>query len=333
MNKYLITGFSGFVSKHFIQYLEQQKIPSLILGLDINEPDFRIASESFKYIRCEFIKIDLLDKEKIKNIIFQFSPEYILHLASFSSVAFSWKEPLLSFQNNTNIFLNLLETIREFNLKTRVLSIGSSEEYGDISEDKLPLREETPLNPISPYAVARVSQELLSKIYVDSFGLDIILTRSFNHIGPGQKEIFVVSSFVKQLVEIKLNGLTQGELTTGDVNIIRDFLDVRDVVAAYYNLLKKGKSGEIYNVCSGNGITLEEVIQKIAILLKLKVTIKPSNSLIRPNDNKIIIGSNLKIKKELGWQAEYSIERSLIDLIDYWELQLTDKIAYECEEK
>jgi len=333
MNKYLITGFSGFVSKHFIQYLEHQKIPSFILGLDLTEPDFRIASESFKYIKCEFIKIDLLDKEKIKNIIFQFSPEYILHLASFSSVAFSWKEPLLSFQNNTNIFLNLLETIREFNLKTRVLSIGSSEEYGDISEDQLPLREETPLNPISPYAVARVSQELLSKIYVNAFGLDIVLTRSFNHIGPGQKEIFVVSSFVKQLVEIKLNGLTQGELTTGDVNIIRDFLDVRDVVAAYYNLLKKGKRGEIYNVCSGHGITLEEVIQKIAILLKIKVTIKPCNSLIRPNDNKIIIGSNLKINKELGWQAEYSIERSLIDLIDYWELQLKDKIEYECEEK
>ncbi len=315
MDKYLITGFSGFVAKHFLDFLDQQQIPAYVLGVDIHKPEFNIYG--FQHVRCSFEKTDLLNKDEVDNIIYQFQPTYILHLASFSSVAFSWKNPVASFANNTNIFLNLLEKVRNMNLNCRILSIGSSEEYGNVESDKLPLTEKHDLNPISPYAVARVSQEMLSRIYVDGYGMDIIMTRSFNHIGPGQRDLFVISSFAKQLVEIKRAG-NEGKLVTGDTSIIRDFVDVRDVVKAYYLLFKKGRKGEIYNVCSGNGTSLNEIIDTMAKELSITLYKEINPSLIRPNDNKKIIGSNNKIVAETDWELSYMLKNSLTDILEYW---------------
>ena len=238
MKKILITGFSGFVSLHFLKYIDTLGDKFSIEGIDINEPSFDL--KSFKNLQCHFTFLDLLNKDDIDNLIFQFQPHYILHLASFSSVAFSWKNPVASFTNNTNIFLNLLEQIKNLNLNCRILSIGSSEEYGKVNQEAIPLKETEILNPVSPYAVARVSQELLSKVYVKGYHLDIVLTRSFNHIGPGQKDIFVVPSFVKRIMEIQKYN-SSPVLKTGDLSIIRDFTDVRDVVRAYYLILTKGE--------------------------------------------------------------------------------------------
>lgn len=315
MKKYLITGFSGFVSHHFLEYLENNKIIASIKGIDIYDPDFKI--EGYNYFKCDFEKINLLHKDAVENVVLNFQPDYILHLASFSSVAFSWKEPIISFQNNTNVFLNLLETIRKLNLPTRILSVGSSEEYGDVKESDLPLTENHPLKPISPYAVARVSQELLSQVYANGYNLDIIMTRSFNHIGTFQKDIFVVSSFIKQLLDMSNNAALNRELITGDVNIVRDFTDVRDVVAAYYLLINKGEKGAIYNVCSGVGISLKDIIQIVSNLLNIDVTIRVDPKRIRPRDNRLIVGSNAKLKG-LGWQQKYLLNDTLKDVIDYW---------------
>lgn len=285
------------------------------MGIDINEPDFNI--HQFNNIKCSFAKIDLLNKSQVDNIIYQFQPNYILHLASYSSVAFSWKHPVTSFSNNTNIFLNLLEQVRSLDLNCRILSIGSSEEYGNVSEEDLPLTEEQDLKPLSPYAVARVSQEMLSKIYVDGYKQDIVLTRSFNHIGPGQKDIFVISSFARQLIEIKKYN-KEPLITTGDLSIVRDFLDVRDVVKAYYSLFKKGVNGQVYNICSGQGVTLESIIKTMCKLLNIEVKTQQNPALVRPNDNKIIIGSNAKIKETTNWQTTYTLEQSLKDILNYW---------------
>jgi len=315
MEKYLVTGFSGFVSFHFLSYLESLAIQVVVLGIDINEPDFDY--HVFLHVKCHFNSIDLLNKSQIDHVIYDFQPSYILHLASYSSVAFSWKHPVTSFSNNTNIFLNLLEQVRSLNLNCRILSIGSSEEYGNVIESDMPLREEHVLKPVSPYAVARVSQEMLSKIYVDGYKLDIVLTRSFNHIGPGQKEIFVISSFARQLAEIKKYN-KPAFIIAGDLSIIRDFLDVRDVVVAYYQLFKKGVSGEVYNICSGNGVSLAFIIKSMATYLGLEIVTHVNQDLIRPNDNKIIIGSNLKIKNATGWDLGYSLDKSLEDIINFW---------------
>ncbi len=319
MEKILITGLSGFVARHFLDYLENSHIRTQVLGIDIQP--ISIFSD-FKYIDFSYACIDLLQEEEIERILFQFQPEYILHLASYSSVAFSWKNPILSFQNNVNIFLNLLEVIRKYSLNTRILSIGSSEEYGNINTSDIPLKETARLDPLSPYAVARVSQEMLSRLYANSYNQDIVMTRSFNHIGPGQSDVFVVSSFVRRILEAKLNGEHNIELPVGNIDIVRDFLDVRDVVRAYYKLLHQGKKGEVYNVCSGRAIRLSEVITVIADLLEVEVIPLIDKKLIRPNDNMLIVGDNSKLCKDTDWYPKYDMKDSINDIIQYWKLKI-----------
>lgn len=316
MKKFLITGVSGFVGQHFIDFLESNRVKAHVLGVDLAENK---SVRDCTYVTQSFKQIDLLCGHEIERVLFEFQPDYVLHLASYSSVAFSWKEPVLSFQNNMNVFLNLVETIRRLGLCTRMLSVGSSEAYGNINEDHLPLVEDASLDPVSPYAVARVSQELLSKVYAEAYGVDLIITRSFNHIGPGQKDIFVISSFARQIAEIKKQGLKNGVLSTGDLQIIRDFLDVRDVVRAYYLLLTKGKKGRVYNVCSGKGHALKTVVDELASIAGVEITTALNPAFVRPSDNRVIIGSNKRIFDDLGWTPDISLQQSLKDILNYWE--------------
>jgi GDP-4-dehydro-6-deoxy-D-mannose reductase len=255
---------------------------------------------------------------RLIKLIYNYQPDYILHLASYSSVAYSWVNPVESFANNTNIFLNLVEQVRVLGLKCRILSVGSSEEYGRVNPGLLPLHEDLFANPLSPYAVARVSQEMLSKVYCNSLGSDIIITRSFNHIGPHQSEVFVISSFAKKLVAIKHSNLHNKQITVGNINIVRDFVDVRDVVKAYDLLLHSGRKGEVYNVCSGVGISIKQVLEQMMAILNLKVEPVVDENLVRPADNEIIIGSYNKINKETGWEPKIKFNDSLADVINYW---------------
>lgn len=321
--KYLITGFSGFVSAHFLDLLNRTDPGALVIGVDRSPAEFSTAS--LKNLAVEFQAVDLLNRNDTDILLHKFQPDYILHFASVSSVAQSWLTPLDSFVNNTNIFLNLVEQVRKLKLKCRILSVGSSEEFGEVNEQELPLTENHPLKPLSPYAVARVAQEMLSKIYADGYGMDIIMTRSFNHIGPGQKDIFVISSFARQLVEMATNPLRANLITVGNLAIVRDFVDVRDVVRAYLLLLKEGRSGEIYNVCSGTGVQLEEILYQMAGILGIQIHTKVNPELIRPNDNKKIIGSYHKIKNELGWSPEINLRQSLEDILLHWKTQLKPK--------
>jgi GDP-4-dehydro-6-deoxy-D-mannose reductase len=273
-------------------------------------------------LNFKYRSIDLLNKKEVAIVISEFKPNYLLHLASVSSVGHSWHYPQESFVNNTNIFLNIIDQIRVEGIKCRILSIGSSEEYGVVDKKNIPISESCPLNPVSPYAVSRVSQEMISQIYSNGYGMDIIMTRSFNHFGPRQKEIFVVSSFAKQLVEIANNKSLNATVNVGNLEIIRDFVDVRDVVKAYYLLLKHGVKGEIYNICSGKGFSLAEILNQMCEILDIKVEIKINTSLIRPNDNPVIIGNFSKIYNELSWTPEINIKQSVSDIIDWWKYQL-----------
>jgi GDP-4-dehydro-6-deoxy-D-mannose reductase len=318
MKKYIITGASGFVARHFFNYLDSLQEKSEVLGIDVTIPS-DVNSYTYSYIKLRFVEMNLLDYSAFESAIISFQPTHILHLASFSSVSKSWNDPINSFINNTNIFLNLAEIIRNNKISCRILSIGSSEEYGDVSAECIPIKETVPMQPVSPYAIARVSQEMLSQCYVSSYGLDIILTRSFNHIGPGQRDIFVVPSFAKQILEyIKAGNTEDIKLLTGDLSIIRDFLDVRDVVKAYYLLLEKGIRGEIYNVCSGTGRSLKEIVDMFSNLLNIRVSVEIDKERIRPGDNKIIIGDNNKIKEHTSWQPEIPFIDTLREIINYW---------------
>lgn len=312
--KILITGCSGFVGYYFMKHLVGMDKKINVLGIDFKVPefDFNLNNVGFTYSN-----INLMNGIDVYDVLSKFSPDYILHLASFSSVGLSWKSPIECFHNNTNIILYLLEAVRKAQLNCRILSIGSSEEYGNVKAEAIPLTEESLLDPVSPYAVARVSQELLSKVYIDGYGLDIIMTRSFNHIGPKQNNHFVIPSFAHQMAKIKHSGTGKGVLTVGNIDIIRDFLDVRDVVEAYSMLLEEGVNGEVYNVCSGEGHSLKGIIQIMAEAIGIKVKIIVDNKLIRPQDNMIIVGSNDKILQGIGWKRKIGLEESLRDIANH----------------
>jgi GDP-4-dehydro-6-deoxy-D-mannose reductase len=310
MKKYLITGISGFVAYHFLERLSSLGEQAQVLGLDLKIPQ-EVRDYSFKNVKLSFVELNLLDYVVLETAIISFSPDYIVHLASFSSVSKSWDAPLEVFLNNTNIFLNIAEAVRRNKIDCRVLSVGSSEEYGDVKESDIPIKEDMLLRPGSPYAVARVSQEMLSKCYVEAYKLDIILTRSFNHVGPRQRTDFAIPSFAKQISDGVKQGQKEIVLSTGDITVIRDFIDVRDVVSAYFALLGRGKAGEIYNVCSGKGHSLKEVVDLLAKIFSVKVTTETDPKRVRPADNKIIIGTFEKIKSHTGWQPEFGLEDSL----------------------
>ena len=210
-----------------------------------------------------------------------------------------------------------MENVRLLDLPCTILSVGSSEEYGNYPIEEMPLQETYQLHPSNPYSVARTAQEMLAELFVNGYGMNIVLTRSFNHIGPWQRDTFVISSFVKQLVECKLSG-KPAVLHTGNVEIIRDFLDVRDVVDAYYKLLHNGKNGEVYNICSGEGTRLRTIIETLGKLLDMEVTIQTDPSRIRPTDNLVIIGDNSKLKQTISWDLTHTLTDSLQDMIKYY---------------
>jgi len=297
--RFLITGAAGFVGGHLFNLLDSRDEQVVPLGID------RVAAPRIE-------AVDLTDRSRLNKVVAEFRPDFVIHLAAGSSVAESWKAPAACFLNNTAVFLNLLDAVREFVPGCRILSIGSAEVYGGDSTP--PFREETPFLPQNPYAVGRLAQEQLAKVYGNGFGLDIVSTRSFNHTGPGQSLRFAVPSFVRQLVDAKRRGKKRAVLQTGNVEVVRDLLDVRDVVQAYLLLLEKGRSGEVYNVCSGEGRTLRSVIETAARMLELEVDIVLDERLLRPSDVPSFIGCNDKLVQETGWRPMIPFEMTLRDM-------------------
>ncbi|MEP6712404.1 MAG: GDP-mannose 4,6-dehydratase [Ferruginibacter sp.] len=320
--KILITGISGFVARHFIELLSTSGETHTVAGIYCsNQPGF--SETQYPGITCSFYQVNLLNTEKVNGLLLSFRPDYILHLASKSSVAESWLHPADFITENTGIFLSLIEGLRINSLKCRMLSIGSSEEYGNADATSDALTESLCPHPASPYGAARVMQEKLVEIYSKNYGIDILHTRSFNHIGPYQSDHFVISSFAKQVVDQIKKGAKEIELVVGDVSVIRDFTDVRDVVKAYYGLMIDGKTGETYNVCSNEGYVLKDIIDMLGKLTGTTITYKTDKKNFRPSENKKIIGSFKKIKNEIGWQPEIPMEKSLRDLLAYWQTKLT----------
>jgi GDP-4-dehydro-6-deoxy-D-mannose reductase len=327
MKSILITGISGFVGGHFVHYLLSQGNDIEIHGISRSKPAWDFVPAVPELLTNHYFhQADLLDIPAIKSLLEEIQPEYIVHMAAQSSVAESWKTPVFSFMNNTNIFLNIIDTVRLNDNAARVLSIGSSEQYGIVSPSDLPLTEETPQHPANPYAVARVAQEELAKIYADGYGLDICCTHSFNHCGPGQSDRFVVSAIVKQFVQIA-HGLQEPVIHIGNGAIVRDFVDVRDVVAVYNLLLAKGKRGEVYNVCSGTGRTIEEVVTLLSEMKGIRVRVHEEQAQIRPIDNPRIIGSNAKIRRDMGWKPLIPFEQSLLSVYDYWDHRISREVS------
>jgi GDP-4-dehydro-6-deoxy-D-mannose reductase len=301
MSRILITGCNGFVARYFVDYFRTKNIAAEFSGVDISP---LCALEGVAYSQ-----MDLMDREGITKLLLANQPTHIAHFASVSSVSQSWERPVESFTNNTNIFLNIVESVRKLRLSPRILSIGSSEEYGNYPQQALPLKEHYQLHPSSPYAIARVAQEMISKLYADSYDLEVMMTRSFNHIGPGQRDIFAIPSFIRQMLDAKAANRTV--ISVGNSDIVRDFLDVRDVVDAYYKILFFGRKGEVYNVCSGIGYKLSDIIKQVAEIIDFSPELIVDPVKVRPTDNQIVIGDSFKLMTELNWCPVIPLETSL----------------------
>lgn len=313
MVEYLITGCGGFVGTHYLSYLQDRNFKGEIVGIGTSPPLRRPAQ-----LKYSFETLNLLNANRLEQVIKKYKPRFCVHLASMSSVALSWVNPNQSFTNNTNVFLNLVEAIRKYSPETRILSVGSSEQYGPGIVEGVLYAESDRLVPENPYSVARCAQEQLARVYIAGFGLDIVMTRSFNHIGPGQRERFVISRFCRLFAKALDDGAAFLVMPTGDLQVTRDFLDVRDVVVAYDAILHRADTGSVYNVCSGRGVLLFDVVNQLSEMSGVHFRTRIDESLLRPIENRMIVGSRKLLTTAFGWEPTIPLVISLSDMLRYW---------------
>lgn len=314
----LITGITGFVGKYLSSFLLEQGTGE-IFGIDIRKPEnFPDQEPAEKQKQIHFYQCDLLNETEIQKLISEIKPDYIFHLAAQTNVALSHKEPKKTLEINLIGSLNILESLRKEKLEhTRVLVVCSSDEYGKVYPNELPIKETNPLRPLTPYAVSKICQEMIAYQYYLSYRVSTIRIRAFNHTGPGQTPEFVCPAFAKQIAEAEA-GLIPPVIRVGNVTPIRDFSDVRDIVRAYWLVMEKGESGEVYNVCSGKGRTIKEILEILLKMAKIDIKVETDLERTRPVEVPVIIGSYEKIYKQTGWQPTIPIEQTLEDLLHYW---------------
>jgi GDP-4-dehydro-6-deoxy-D-mannose reductase len=307
----LITGVSGFVGGHMVDLLRAEAPQAEIVGLD-SRPGNRARS-----LGIEIVKADLQDPVSVRRALEQVRPDRLVHLAAQSSPQRSWEDPAGTLKTNLLGLLHLLEAARTLSLEPRLLVVGSAEEYGLVQPHQMPLREEAPLRPASPYAVSKVAQGFLALQYALSLGLPIVRTRTFHHTGPRRGEQFAESSFARQLAEIEA-GRRPPWVEVGNLDAVRDFTDVRDVVRAYWALLDRGAPGEVYNVCSGRGVKMTDLLEELVALSGLEVEIRVDPSRLRPLDVPVVVGDPSRLCAATGWHASIPLSRTLRDLLDHW---------------
>jgi GDP-4-dehydro-6-deoxy-D-mannose reductase len=328
--KALVTGASGFMGRYMVSRLASSGTE--VLGLDAVVPgtdagpgsvdiDGHLLPPPYPEDGVEIRKCDLLDAESVEESVSSWQPDIIFHLAAQSSAALSFKDPAGTMRTNVMGTLNLLEAARR-RRNTRIILTGSAEEYGKRTPDEMPIRESTSIEPVSPYAASKAAQNTLAMQYHRAFGIEVVATRSFSHTGPGQTTVFVLPSFAKQCAEIKA-GLREPVLRTGNLDVIRDFLDARDVAEAYVLLAEKGRPGTTYNVCSGTGLALSEAVRHLVALTGKDVKVEPDPQLFRPADVPVLIGDNRRLVEDCGWSAVRGSGKILDDLFIWWEASVT----------
>ncbi len=288
----LITGVEGFVGSHLAKELKSKGYE--VAGTYLNECTLNIK----KY------HVDILEPREIEKCLVDYKPHLIFHLAAISNVKLSMEKPELTFRVNVEGTKNILERT-----KAKVLLIGSATEYG--IPKKLPITEDHPLNPGTPYAKSKVECEKLAKKYPGVF-----VVRSFNHIGPGQTEDFVASAFAKQIVEIE-NG-EKDTIKVGNLEAKRDFTDVRDIVRAYVLAMERGRPHTPYNICSGTAISIKELLDRLLSLSTAEVKIEKDPQRMRPSDIPILLGDNTRFCSATGWKPEIPLGSTLNDIMKYW---------------
>lgn len=310
----LITGITGFVGSHLAEYCLSRGDVEVF-----GTTRWRSRMDNVNDIENDInlIDCDLRDAVAVRHTLAEIRPEYIFHLAAQSYVPTSWKAPVETIVTNITGQLHLFEAMRELKLHSRIQIACSSEEYGMVYEDEVPIKESNPLRPLSPYGVSKVGQDLLAYQYHQSYGLYAVRTRAFNHTGPRRGDVFVESNFSRQVAEIE-KGLKPPVLEVGNLDARRDFTDVRDIVKGYWLALEKGEPGEVYNLGSGKDISIRELVDKLIALASVQVEIRKDPSRMRPSDVEILLADPGRFTTLTGWKAEIPFDRTLEDLLNYW---------------
>ncbi|WP_178550808.1 GDP-mannose 4,6-dehydratase [Frisingicoccus sp.] len=308
--KALIIGAAGFVGSYLIQHLSDT--------YDWEIHATKLSSETFDASDIRIHDLDIMNTVEIEILLKKLRPDYIFHLAAQSSVALSWKNPALTVDINIKGTLNILDTIRNIpGYSPKILLIGSGEEYGYILPDETPINEQVIPRPGNIYAATKACQNMLGSIYSRAYGLHLIMVRAFNHIGPNQAPIFVVSDFCKQVAEIEA-GIKPSVMRVGNLQAKRDFTDVRDVVRAYGLLIQKGQAGETYNIGSGHAIAIQELLDKILSLSEKNISVELDTARLRPADIPVIEADIQKIQQLTAWKPEISLNQTLLETLNYW---------------
>ncbi|HEY2813998.1 MAG TPA: GDP-mannose 4,6-dehydratase [Acidimicrobiales bacterium] len=297
----LITGVSGFVGRHLIEHLRAS-------GDDVEGCDREDGS------------IDIADRASIDGVLRSFRPEVVYHLAGWSDVGGSWAHPEATFRANAEGTLNLLLACRDEGVE-RVLSVSSADVYGIVSEDELPIAETAPLRPVTPYAASKVASDYLGLQAWLGWKLPVLRVRAFNHLGPGQAPKFVAPALAERIARNERDG--GNDVPIGNLSARRDFTDVRDVVRAYRLLMEHGEAGEVYNVCSGTDVAIEEIAGRLIAGARSSMALVHDPTLERPVDIPVLRGDNTRIRAATGWTPQIPLDQTLVDLLQ----EMRDRVS------
>ncbi|MBQ6697292.1 MAG: GDP-mannose 4,6-dehydratase [Lachnospiraceae bacterium] len=312
MKKGLVIGAAGFVGNYLIEEMCANGMEAYAT---------KLPYEKLENPKAKVYDLDIMDKDAIVALLFEARPDYIFHLAAQSSVGLAWKNPGLTIDVNIKGSINVMDAVRELFYKPRVLLIGSGEEYGHIQPDETPIKENNLLRPGNIYAATKACQNMIGSIYSKAYDLELMMVRAFNHIGPGQAPMFVVSDFCKQVAEIE-KGLKEPVMKVGNLAARRDFTDVRDVVKAYVKLVGAGMPGETYNVGSGDAKEIREILDLIISMSSADIKVEIDPNKIRPVDVPIIEADIHKIHELTGWEPQIPLEQTIQETLDYWRMHV-----------
>lgn len=321
----LITGVSGFAGRHLAAHLLERghEVCGTVHRADSRERLGHLRAAFPPLSDAHIQPVDVRDPAAVAGVIAAVRPDAIFHLAGIADVGTSHGDPGAVLLTNTVGTLHLLAGVRRHQPACRVVTVGSGDAYGRIEPGDLPAREDCPFRPVSPYGTSKAAADLVAYQWAKGYGLDIVRVRPFNHTGPGQRPGFVCPDLARQLAAIE-QGRQAPTLTVGNLDVIRDFSDVRDIVAGYVAAWEKGRTGEAYNVCSGTGRSVREVLETLIDLSRQPVEVVVEPARVRKTDVPTLIGSPERLRAQSGWRPQVAWRQTLADVLDDWRRRDTD---------